>query len=190
MLDLSGSLPKWLNGALNIVSGSLQIAAGVMLGSTASWTGIGAVAAGLLIVNGAATITQGVGQVVNHFTKSNTLREDNIVRSGVSSVGRIVGGDPGGTIAEALYDTAITVASIYASSVAIQKSMPKAIESKIFSANNGYGVKIGNNIEMFYRNPNAAGGAGGTIFSYKGSLGKFRIDWDPAHGFHCHPPGH
>ena len=190
MLDLSGSLPKWLNGALNIVSGSLQIAAGVMLGSTASWTGIGAVAAGLLIVNGAATITQGVGQVVNHFTKSNTLREDNIVRSSVSSVGRIVGGDPGGTIAEALYDTAITVASIYASSVAIQKSMPKAIESKIFSANNGYGVKIGNNIEMFYRNPNAAGGAGGTIFSYKGSLGKFRIDWDPAHGFHCHPPGH
>ena len=37
---------------------------------------------------------------------------------------------------------------------------------------------------------NAAGGPGCTIFSYKGSLGKFRIDWDPSHGFHCHPPGH
>ena len=44
------------------------------------------------------------------------------------------------------------------------------------------------NYKTFYSN--AAGGLGGTIFSYNGPLGKFRIDWDPAHGFHCHPPGH
>ena len=35
-----------------------------------------------------------------------------------------------------------------------------------------------------------AGGPGGTILSYKGRFGKFRIDWDPKHGFHTHPPGH
>ena len=80
--------------------------------------------------------------------------------------------------------------TLYAGKIGIEKSMPKIIDSKIFSVNNGYGFKIGKNIEMFYRNPNAAGGPGGTFFSYKEPLGKFRIDWDPAHGFHCHPPGH
>lgn len=80
--------------------------------------------------------------------------------------------------------------TIYAGKIGIEKSMPKIIDSKIFSVNNGYGFKIGKYIEMFYRNPNAAGGPDGTFFSYKGPLGKFRIDWDPAHGFHCHPPGH
>lgn len=85
---------------------------------------------------------------------------------------------------------AVVSYGFYAGRVGLEKSMPKIIDSKIFSANNGYGFKIGKSIEMFYKNPNAAGGTGGTIFSYKGRLGKFRIDWDPVHSFHCHPPGH
>lgn len=68
--------------------------------------------------------------------------------------------------------------------------MPKIVKSRLFSINNGYGLKIGKSIEILYQNPNAQGGLGGTLFSYKGFLGKFRIDWDPAHGFHAHPPGH
>lgn len=89
-----------------------------------------------------------------------------------------------------MYDSAVVIANLYAGGVTLEKFMPKMIESKVFSANGGYGFKVGKNIEMLYRNPNAAGGPGGTIFSYKGPLGKFRIDWDPAHHFHCHPPGH
>ena len=190
MDDPSGEWPKWLSGALNVVSGVAQMAAGAALGAFTSWTGIGAVAAGFLIVNGAATVAQGTGQIVNHVTKSNTLREDNIVRTGVQEVGRTIGGDTGAKVAGGVYDIAVVAANLYAGKVSLEKSMPKIIESKVFSANNGYGIKLGKNIEMFYRNPNAAGGPGGTIFSYKGPLGKFRIDWDPAHGFHCHPPGH
>ena len=190
MDDPSGEWPKWLSGALNVVSGVAQMAAGAALGAFTSWTGIGAVAAGFLIVNGAATVAQGTGQIVNHVTKSNTLREDNIVRTGVQEVGRTIGGDTGAKVAGGVYDIAVVAANLYAGKVSLEKSMPKIIESKVFSANNGYGIKLGKNIEMFYRNPNAAGGPGGTIFSYKGPLGKFRIDWDLAHGFHCHPPGH
>ncbi|OQA48534.1 MAG: tRNA(Glu)-specific nuclease WapA precursor [Firmicutes bacterium ADurb.Bin300] len=190
MSDPDGNWPKWLTGALNVVSGALQMAAGAALGATVGWTGVGAVAAGFLIVNGAATATQGVGQIVNDVTKSNVMREDNIVRTGVKSVGKEIGGKTGEKVAGFAYDTAVVAANLYAGKVGLEKSMPKIIESKVFSANNGYGFKLGKNIEMFYRNPNAAGGPGGTIFSYKGPLGKFRIDWDPAHSFHCHPPGH
>lgn len=71
------------------------------------------------------------------------------------------------------------------------KIMPKVVNSKLFSMNDGYGIKVGKNIEMFYQNPNAAGGPGGTFFNYKCPNGiRFRIDWDPAHGLHSHPPGH
>ena len=68
--------------------------------------------------------------------------------------------------------------------------MPNILNSDLFSHNGGYGFKIGKSIQLFYRNPNASGGPGGTIFSYKGFWGKFRIDWDPIHGFHTHPPSH
>ena len=190
MDDYSGEWPKWVSGALNIVSGVLQMGAGAALGAFASWTGVGAVIAGFLIVNGAATTAQGIGQIVNHVTKSNVMREDNIVRTGVLECGQEIGGETGAKIAGGIYDVAVIAANIYAGKVDLGKAMPKIIESKVFSANNGYGFKVGKNIEMLYRNPNAAGGPGCTIFSYKGSLGKFRIDWDPSHGFHCHPPGH
>ena len=81
MVDPDGSWPKWVTGAINIVSGTLQMMAGAALGAAAGWTGIGAAAAGFLILNGAATATQGVGQIVNSVTGSNILREDNIIRT-------------------------------------------------------------------------------------------------------------
>ena len=190
MSDSTGKWPKWLSGALNVVSGVAQMAVGSALGAFTSWTGIGAVAAGFLMINGAATVTQGVGQIVNDVSKSNVLREDNIVRTSVKNVGRTIGGNAGAEIAGGIYDVAVIASNLYAGKVSLEQSMPQIVKSKIFSANNGYGFKVGKNIEMFYRNPNAAGGLGGTIFSYKGPLGKFRIDWDPTYGFHSHPPGH
>ena len=119
--DGSGNWPKWLSGVLNVVGGTLQAAAGAALGATVGWTGIGAVAAAALVVNGAATVTQGIGQIVNSVTQTNTLREDNIVRTGVQSVGRAIGGDTGAVIAEMAYDTAILAASLYTLSA---KSVP------------------------------------------------------------------
>ena len=73
--DSAGTWPKWLTGAWNVVSGTLQAAAGAALGVTLGWTGVGAVAAGFLMVNGAATTTQGIGQIVNDVTQSNVLQK-------------------------------------------------------------------------------------------------------------------
>jgi hypothetical protein len=82
----------------------------------------------------------------------------------------------------------------YGSLPVSNRFVPKIIRSKIFSANDGHGLKIGKNFQMFYRNPNAKGGLGGTFFSYKDINGimkfRLRLDWDPKHGFHFHPPGH
>ena len=99
MTDDTGHWPKWLTGALNVVSGTLQMAAGIVLGATVGWTGIGAVAAGFLLVNGAATVSQGVGQIVNDVSKSTVMREDNIARTGAESVGRAVRGETGAKVA-------------------------------------------------------------------------------------------
>ncbi|MBP3451348.1 MAG: hypothetical protein J6J73_00990, partial [Agathobacter sp.] len=60
MSDPTGNWPKWVTGALNMVSGVAQMVAGAALGATVGWTGIGAVAAGFLIANGAGTATKGV----------------------------------------------------------------------------------------------------------------------------------
>ena len=122
MEDPTGQWPKWLKGALNVVSGALQMAAGAALGATVGWTGIGAVAAGFLIVNGAATATQGVGQIVNHVKKSNVMREDNIVRTGVKSVGKAIGGRTGEKVAAGVYDTAVVAANLYAGKVGLQQA--------------------------------------------------------------------
>lgn len=190
MNDTEGEWPQWLTGALNVVGGALQMVAGAALGATTSWTGVGAAAAALLIGNGAATATQGIGQIVNDISKSKVMREDNVIRTGVKTVGEVVGGEVGAKIAESTYDAAVITANLYSGRVGLERAMPKIVRSKVFSANNGYGFKVGKSVEMLYRNPRAAGGPGGTIFSYKGKLGKFRIDWDPAHSFHSHPPGH
>ena len=113
MTDDTGHWPKWLTGALNVVSGTLQMAAGIVLGATVGWTGIGAVAAGFLLVNGAATVSQGVGQIVNDVSKSTVMREDNIARTGAVSVGRAVRGET---------DTAVVAANVYAGKVELQQA--------------------------------------------------------------------
>ena len=122
MDDPTGNWPKWLSGALNVVGGALQVAAGAALGATVGWTGFGAVAAGFLIVNGTATAAQGVGQIVNHVTNSNVMREDNIVRTGVQEVGRAIGGDTGAKIAGGAYDVAVVAANLYAGKVGLQQA--------------------------------------------------------------------
>ena len=104
---------KGLYGVLNIFGGILQAAAGAVLGATVGWTGVGAVAAAALVLNGAATTTQGIGQIFNTVTQTNTLREDNIIRTGVQEVGRAVAGDTGATVAGMAYDTAILAAALY-----------------------------------------------------------------------------
>ena len=114
MVDPDGSWPKWVTGAINIVSGTLQMMAGAALGAAAGWTGIGAAAAGFLILNGAATATQGVGQIVNSVTGSNILREDNIIRTGAQMVGNAIGGKRGQEIAGIAYDAVTIAATLYA----------------------------------------------------------------------------
>ena len=129
MADSTGQWPKWLTGALNVVSGALQMAAGAALGATVGWTGIGAVAASFLIVNGAATASQGVGQIVNDVTKSNVMREDNIVRTGVKSIGKAIGGETGEKVSTGLYDAAVVATNLYAGRVGLQQAgvVPKKV---------------------------------------------------------------
>ena len=122
MEDPTGNWPKWLSGALNVAGGALQAVAGAALGATVGWTGFGAVAAGFLIVNGTATATQGVGQIVNHVANSNVMREDNIVRTGVQEVGRAIGGDTGAKITGGAYDVAVVAANLYAGKVGLQQA--------------------------------------------------------------------
>ena len=124
MSDSTGNWPKWLSGVLDVVSGTLQMVAGATIGAAAGWTGVGAVAAAALVVNGAATVTQGVGQIVNVVTNTNIMREDNIVRSGVQSVGRAVGGDTGATIAGGVYDVAILTAGVYGAKIGSAGNSP------------------------------------------------------------------
>ncbi len=196
--DPAGNWPQWLTGAINVVSGALSMAAGVALGATVGWTGFGAVVAGFLFINGAATITQGVGQIVNDVTGTNYLREDNIIRTGVQDVGRAIGGDTGASIAGFAYDAAETGAAIYGGGKITSHSMPKIVNSKLFSANNGYGFKIGKTanpnygrINLLYQNPSFEtkyGVKGGTFISTYRKNGEriFRIDWDPKDGLHIH----
>ena len=122
MSDPTGHWPKWLSGVLNVVSGVTQMAAGAALGAFAGWTGIGAVAAGLLVVNGATTTMQGVGQIINAATKSSIMREDNIAKTATEDIGRLIGGNTGARIAGGAYDAAVTVAGLYAGRVGLQQA--------------------------------------------------------------------
>ena len=120
MADDLGYWPDWLTGALNVVSGALQMAAGAVLGVTTGWSGVGAVASGVLLVNGASTITQGVGQIINDVTDSDIMREDNMVKTGVQDIGNAIGGDTGREVAGVIYDTAVAASSFYAGRVGLQ----------------------------------------------------------------------
>ena len=122
MSDALGNWPKWVDGAVNVVSGIMQATLGAAIGAAAGWTGVGAVAAAALVANGAATATQGIGQIVNSVTQTNTMREDNIIRTGVQSVGAAIGGDTGAAIAGAVYDTAIMAAALYTPSISAPQS--------------------------------------------------------------------
>ena len=117
MSDPTGQWPKWITGALNVVSGVSQMVAGAALGAFTSWTGVGAVAAGFLILNGSATATQGIGQIINDIAGKTIIREDNIVRTSVQEVGRAIGGDTGAKIAGGAYDVAVIAANIYAGKI-------------------------------------------------------------------------
>ena len=114
MSDPDGNWPKWLTGALNVLSGTLQMAAGSALGVAMGWTGFGAVAAGFLMVHGAATATQGIGQIVNSAVGSAVLREDNIVKTGVQAVGGAIGGQTGAAVAGYAYDATVIIVNMYA----------------------------------------------------------------------------
>ena len=122
MIDPIGNWPKWVTGALNVVSGALQMAAGAALGAAAGWTGIGAVAAGILVANGAATITQGTGQIVNDIADATVMREDNIVRTGAEDIGYAIAGETGAEIAGGAYDVAVVAANLYAGKVGLQQA--------------------------------------------------------------------
>ena len=122
MNDTEGEWPQWLTGTLNVVGGAFQMVAGAALGATTSWTGVGAVAAAFLIGNGAATVTQGMGQIVNDISKSKIMREDNIIQTGVQTVGQVIGGDTGEKIAEITYNAAVTASGLYAGRVNLQNA--------------------------------------------------------------------
>ena len=115
MIDEQGEWPKWLTGALNVIGGALQVVAGATLGATLGWTGVGAVAAGFLAANGAATVAQGACQVINDVTDTNTFREDNILRTSAVDLGQAIGGDIGASIAGGTYDIAVFAATAYTS---------------------------------------------------------------------------
>ena len=73
MSDPNGNWPELATGILNVIGGVAQMAAGAFLVGTSGWTGIGAVAGGLLFVNGAAVATQGVAQIVNYIADKEVL---------------------------------------------------------------------------------------------------------------------
>ena len=122
MIDSCGNWPKWVTGITNVISGAFQMAAAAVVGITAGWTGVGAAVAGVLVVNGSATITQGIGQIVNDTTKSNVLREDNVIRTGAKKIGQAIGGKKGAKIAGGIYDATVTAANIYAGKVGLQQA--------------------------------------------------------------------
>ena len=113
MIDVSGHWPEFVTGLINIVGGGLQAAAGVMLGVAVGWTGFGAVAAGVLMVNGSATLAQGVGQVVNDIANADVMRDDNIVKTAVTDIGTMLGGEPGSNLASSMYDLTVMSATVY-----------------------------------------------------------------------------
>ena len=99
LTDSEGDWPKWLKGALNVLSGALQVAAGVTVAAAAGWTGIGAVAGATLILNGSATVAQGVGQITNAIAEKDIFSEENAMREGAKELGELIGGETGATIA-------------------------------------------------------------------------------------------
>jgi hypothetical protein len=55
----------WVNNGLTLVGGGVQVAAGLFVGTATSPTGIGAVAGGVIAVQGAASASVALGNLVN-----------------------------------------------------------------------------------------------------------------------------
>ena len=173
MLDEGGTLPKWLSGTLNIVSGVLQMTAGAAIGIAAGWTGVGAVAAGVLLVNGAATVTQGTGQVVNYVTQTNAMREDNVIRSGVQQIGYAAAGNTGAKVAGAAYDLGVWAAACYSPPVNVPSvTLPQPSHTTGLCSPEKVSNPRGSYVKLDYR---------GNIYSYAqyDALGRqtMRIDF-------------
>lgn len=126
LFDSDGVWPNWLTGALNVISGALEMVAGVTLGVTVGWTGFGAAAAAALVIDGAATASQGVGQIINDVSGTQYMREDNIARTGVQAIGQVVAGESGAIVAGAAYDATIFAASMYLPAKATQHALQQA----------------------------------------------------------------
>lgn len=159
------------------------MATGAALGAVAGWTGIGAVAAGVLIINGASEIMQGVGQIINDATKSDIMYEENMVKEGVKALGQVVADDTGSRIAGGVYDVAVFAANAYAGKVALQQTGTLPIKANI--------DKILNNpVDEFVK----YGPAPGTISRYCRSIpvngyGKIYVTQLP-NGFYRLADGH
>ena len=188
MSDTSGNWPKWLSGVANVVSGVAQAAVGAVLGATVGWTGVGAVAAAALILNGAATATQGIGQIVNAATQSNVLREDNIIRTGVQAVGGAIGGETGATVAGMVYDTGILVATLYAPTAKVASKTIASSTSATYNLNGAKGIDyvtnrgwnddmINNAISNGHRGTsiNLANGESCTAYRYPGTNNQYVV---------------
>ena len=88
----------------------------------------------------------------------------------------------GGNLADATI-IAGTLGATKAANAISAKVMPKIVKSELFSVNDGYGIKIGKNIEILYQEPRVDGG---TFISYESASKKWRISWDPEPSFHYH----
>ena len=100
--------------------------AGFAIGVTAGWTGIGAAAASMLVIDGTATVTQGIGQIVNDVTDSQHMREDNIAKSGAQAIGQMAAGETGADIAGTIYDVSILAATVYQPAKTAQQALQQA----------------------------------------------------------------
>ena len=113
MSDSDGNWPKWVSGLLDIASGVTQILAGVAMATAAAATGIGVAVGVGMILNGAATIISGGSQIYNYAKGTNSVHEENWIRTGVKALGKVIGGEKGQKTAEIMYDAADLVSTVY-----------------------------------------------------------------------------
>ena len=121
LTDTTGELPKFAQGLLTVISGLTQTIAGITLGITVGWTGFGAVAAGFLTMNGAATMVAG-GNMFSNAVWGTNKSEDNCLRAAIEDVDTFIWG-PGVTPFTQLYDLADLAATAYSITVGFTKIM-------------------------------------------------------------------
>ena len=127
MSDSDGNMPKWLSGVLNVVGGIGQGFLGAaLIAASPTNGGLSALAGGILMINAAGVITQGIGQIVNDATNTTILSEENIIKTGVVSIGSAIAGGTGAQVADVLYDSAIVAASVYAPAKAIKRALQQS----------------------------------------------------------------